>query len=131
MKLYRTMLQDSTDSLPVVGNDARMLGVRIPPHQRPDIQPDPAGDVRPQSGGMSVVADDPLDMKPWLLPQGTRFRGTSRKGIVYEIEEDIVHPPLALRPDGPPHHVVEPAAQMPLPVFEAGLTATRRHWKVY
>ena len=131
MKLYRTMLPDPTDGLPTVGDGARMLGVRVPPNPSADIRPDVLGVVHRGTGGMSVVADDPLDMRPWLLPRGDRFRGTSKKGAVYEADAVKVQAPLALRPDGPPHHVVEPSGPLPIGDFQFALRATRSSWRIY
>ncbi len=53
------MRPDPVDpSRPRCGPDARSLGVRV--HQ--DIKPDDKGDVHPETGGMSVSLDDPMNL---------------------------------------------------------------------
>jgi hypothetical protein len=113
------------DGLPVVGDQGRMLGVRVPG----DVQPDAAGFVHPGRGGMSVVADDPLDMQPWLLP--IEMGGTSKRGSVYELDETAVAAPLALRPDRPPHHLIEPGHSLLLANYRVALAATRPDWRAW
>lgn len=53
--IYRSM-KHAADGLPVVGSNARELGVRIPPSPHADIDLDAAGHVIRNGRGMSVVA---------------------------------------------------------------------------
>lgn len=39
---------------PSVGRSARQLGVRVPPHEVPDVRPGAGGDLLPGKEGMSV-----------------------------------------------------------------------------
>jgi hypothetical protein len=102
-----------------------MLGVRVPEDGQPGVD----GFVHPGGGGMSAVADDPLDMPPWLLPG--ELGGTSRKGLVYEMDAAHVRSPLTVRADGPPHHLIEPAESLPLAGFRIALGSTRPHWRTW
>lgn len=68
-KIFRTMQKDGLK--PVCGNDSSQLGVRVPPHENPDVTPDGGGFVNPQAGGMSVFAEI-KKMPPRLLPARLR-----------------------------------------------------------
>lgn len=124
------MLVDETDSLPVVGNHARMLGVRVPPSDPADIRPDAEGRVRPRSGGLSVIADDPMKLPRHLRPERLKGGMAPGRGEVFVVDADAVVPPVAIRPDAPPHHLLEPHGPMPVAEFQAALSATRTHWRI-
>ena len=130
MKLYRSMLVDPADGLPVAGSAARMLGVRVPPSDPADVSPDADGRVIPGTGGMSVVADDPRHLPLHLRPERLRGRLLRERGDVFEADSDSIVAPLEIRPDGPPHHLVEPWSPMPVTEFQAALHATRRRWRI-
>lgn len=130
MRLLRTMRIDPADGLPVVGDGPRMLGVRVPPSEPADVRPGADGRVAPGAGGMSVTADDPFAMPRHLRP--AQFRGTLApgRGEVCVLDRATVEPPLALRADGPPHHLVEPDRPLPIEEFQGALRATRSQWSV-
>lgn len=126
MRLFRSMLPDARDGLPVAGDQKFTLGVRVPA----DIEPATDGTVGPATVGMSVIAENPFAMKAWLRPRGDRFEGSCRHGVVmFETFDTTFTPPLRLRADGPPHYVVEPGDTIHLSSFQAALAATRRSWR--
>ena len=52
--IFRTMKKDA-DGLPVVGEQSKRLGVRVPPDPHADIDTDAAGKAILNGKGMSVV----------------------------------------------------------------------------
>ena len=57
-KMYRTMLPEDASAtvvVPAVGTAGNVLGVRVPPHPRPDVHPDGEGNVGPSGEGLSVA----------------------------------------------------------------------------
>lgn len=135
--VFRVMYLDG--GFPRCGPDARSLGVRIPPSQAIDIEPDTEGYVQPGRGGMSV-APGPGQLPVHRLPR--RLRGTfprasgSNQDAVWQMgkgafEAGDLADQLVLRPDPDrptAHGFVEPAARMPCADYQAALAATRELW---
>ncbi len=130
------MLPDGT--MPMVGADARMLGVRVPV----DIQVDDSGFIRPGTGGMSV-APRLADLPPHRIPR--RLRG--QPGMAAAVGSDAlriwrygdgefvqskVQEKLQLRIDARDrkHGLIEPDAIMQLSEYSAALAATRPGWRI-
>ncbi len=78
---------------------------------------------------MSVTADDPYEIPEAVLPR--RFGGRGDDGEVFELVEATMTPELSVVPDRPPHYVVSPSENMPLPDFQAALAATRPWWRMW
>jgi hypothetical protein len=121
--LYRGM-RTAPDGTPAVGPSARMLGVR--PHV--DIPVDPAGYVRPGTGGMSVAPDAPRNLPRHRRPP--QYDGTG-EDPVWCLQERDLGPNLRYVPDDvllPIHGVVEPAITMTFTAYQHALEATAPHW---
>ena len=135
-RIFRAMLTDGT--LPMVGPDARMLGVRVPV----DIYPDENGLVHPGTGGMSV-APSAADLPPHRIPR--RLRG--QPGMASAVGSDAlriwrlgdgsfepskVQEKLQLRIDGRGgrHGLIEPDAIMHLSDYSVALAATQPAWRM-
>lgn len=56
------------DGLPRVGANSNELGVRVVPHNNPDIEDDGNGNVKLNNGGMSV-SENWRYMLPHLIPK--------------------------------------------------------------
>src|SRR5439155_22421847 len=115
-RIYRGMLPGA-DGKPLVGQDGKMLGVRL----SIDITPDAAGRVHPRTGGMSVapaLVHLPHHRIPKRLRQaGLRHADGSDKLSVWAMGigafvEGPLWPELFLRvdPRDPRHGFVEPHA---------------------
>jgi hypothetical protein len=125
------------DTLPVVGDDDNMLGVRSPPHRRADVAPDDDGNVHPGKGGMSVNCDW-TKMYVNHVPKRYKHlvkhaRGSNKKSIWEMGEGDFasadVNEALSLRVDKENHGLVEPRTMMGLAEYRQALADTRRDWK--
>ncbi len=65
--VYRSM-KSAADGLPVVGDQSKELGVRVPPNPSSDVDVDPITQMVVLNGaGMSVAANWRL-LKPHLVP---------------------------------------------------------------
>jgi hypothetical protein len=126
------------DGKPIVGSDSNMLGVRIPPHKRPDIFPDADGNVSLGVHGMSV-APTWRDLPPFLIPKRLEHLAPDARGrdelICFRYGDgDFIQSPvteeLFLKPNSPTHGTVQPAYLMSSVDFQASLAATRDDWKV-
>lgn len=136
-KMYRSRIRD-LDSLPLIGNSAKSLGVRIPE----DISADATGSVNPGTEGMSV-ASDWTKLQPWRIPARLRDRhpdgaagaaGTDPKLFVFSHGDGaFTHGPvsadLVLHVSGT-HGSVAPARRMPLADYRSAIAATRGDWTV-
>lgn len=122
-QLFRAMQQAEGGSPRIAPNH---LGVRIPN----DIQPDTAGNVIPNTGGMSVTPHDPMDLPLHRLP--LELGGTSR-WPVWWILDGKLPATLAFRPDPRrrTHGYVEPSAVMSLAQYQAGIEGTAPTWNLY
>lgn len=119
--LYRGMKEDA-DGLPACGSTVRTLGVRVPR----DIKPDPAGRVRPGTGGMSVAPDDPLNLQPHRRP---RTLGGTGPDPVFFMAAEHPRPALQVRRDRPGHALIEPSSAMEIAFYVHALHQTRPMWR--
>jgi hypothetical protein len=136
--IFRAMLIDG--DFPRCGDDAKCLGVRVPPSKTIDIEPDAQGHVHPRTGGMSV-APSPLELPFFRVPK--RLKGVIPGATGSDdyacwhlgegpFVEGEVADSLVLRPDSEraaEHGFVEPAARMRCLDYQAALAATREHWR--
>ena len=133
-RVYRVM-RKAVDDKPEVGRTGKSLGVRIPT----DIKPDAAGNVHPNTGGMSV-APSMHALPALLVPVRLRLlvpgaNATGKNLHVWrmgsgDFREEEIAPSLTLRPDKPSHGTVQPTSSMPLQAYEAALAATRDEWVI-
>jgi hypothetical protein len=117
--IFRSMISDGGQ--PKVGNSARTLGIR----PGLDIPIGPGNMVSPESGGMSVALDTPLNLPKHRLPA---FFGGTGRDPVWETAPKLLGPQLTLRPDSPTHGLVEPSITMSLTAYEQALAGTRNVW---
>lgn len=117
--VYRAMREDPAGS-PVVGPTARTLGVR------PQVDvPVVAGQVQPNTGGMSVAPDRPENLH--LLRRPPRYGG-SGKDPVWCLRTDQLGADLQFRQDSATHGLIEPARVMLLDEFQRRLEDTKPLW---
>jgi len=102
------------------------LGVRI----GADIQPDGDSNVRPNTGGMSVTPNDPMDLPQHRRP--AELAGTSR-WPVWWIHDRKLPAMLNYRPDprSRTHGFVEPRTTMNLDDYQAAIAGTAPTWTLY
>ena len=125
LKLFRAMLKDH-DGAPLCGDEANMLGVRVPV----DVKPDQADNVHPGARGMSVTPSNPARLPPHLRPVQLGGFGALP---VYGIEDGHIGERLAFFPDPRKpeiHGVIHPSSTMPLADYRAALAATKPVWRV-
>jgi len=133
-KIYRVMAAEG--NLPMLGQTATTLGVRVPG----DIAPDAAGHVRPGTGGMSV-SPAVADLPPHRIPRRLRHLAPDAAGkdahFVWSMGEGaFVFSPvdigLQLRPDpnNRSHGFVEPDQTMLLENYQSALHATQSRWSI-
>lgn len=133
------------DSLPKIGSEACMLGVRLPPNATPDVHPDTQGYVTPLSEGMSVSPS--LNSLPeHRLPRRLQARGFRkargnnrafcfRMGSGPFVRSEIAHG-LILLPDEPDelgnvrHGIIAPTTSRHVDDLQADLAATRDRWVI-
>ena len=118
--IYRAMREDPTGG-PMIGPTARTLGVR----PQVDI-PVVAGQVRPNTGGMSVAPDRPENLHPMRRPP--RYGGAG-KDPVWALNLVHLGGDLQFRQDALAHGVIEPSSIMPLAEYERRLADTKPFWK--
>lgn len=131
---FRAMFLDGES--PLVGREANRLGVRLPPHPRPDLPVDSTGMVVPNSGGMSVSPS--VDrLPPHTIPTRLRHLFPKARGndgmVCWRMGEGAfvdgaVSDRLYFRANSRRHGQVEPAASMPAEEYQAALAATRDQW---
>ncbi|WP_040351646.1 hypothetical protein [Blastopirellula marina] len=137
-RVYRAMIFDSQDSLPVVGSTAKELGVRI----GVDIHVDAGGNVNLDENGMSV-APRWQDLPRYRIPKRLRavVPGASGSNSVAcfvmgngAFADGIVASGLKLIPDRKPqpitHGVVAPISAVSLTQYQADLASTRSSWQI-
>jgi hypothetical protein len=118
--LYRAMREDPAGG-PMIGPTARTLGVR------PNVDiPVMAGQVGPNSGGMSVAPDRPDNLHPLRRPPG---QGGLGKDPVWYISVDLLGGDLRFREDSVTHGLVEPARIMTIDRLQKAIAATKPHWR--
>jgi len=106
--------------------DPGHLGVRTGGARR-DIEVDSSGSVHPDTGGMSVTPDDPMDLPRHRRPRGRLGTGT---GAVWSVASPAMAGRLAIRQDRPTHWLIEPSSSMELSVFEEALADTAPRWRL-
>jgi hypothetical protein len=135
--VYRSM-KAAADGLPVVGDQSKELGVRVPPNRHADMDVDNAGMVVLNGLGMSVVANwrdlpDHLiprrlstivpqaagsnDLRCYRLGEGPFAAGILAAGLE-----------LVLKPGSSRHGNVTPTFAVTVAQFLALLAATRADW---
>jgi hypothetical protein len=124
---------------PKVGNESKMLGVRIAPHPQADIAVDPNGDVHPNTGGMSV-APDWRQLPYFLIPRRLKALIPDARGSNHLVcwtlgqglfEAGLLTNELALRldPDKPEAHgFVEPSQSVNIHAYQAAIAQTQSNW---
>jgi hypothetical protein len=117
--LYRAMREDPAGG-PMVGPTARTLGAR--PHVDILVV---AGQVRPNTGGMSVAPYHPGNLHP--LRRLVAYGGSGKDPVWY-ITVAALGNDLQFRQDSATHGVIEPARPMSLDDFQKALEATRPNW---
>jgi hypothetical protein len=138
-KIYRTMLADG--GKPKVGSESKMLGVRIAPTPRPDIPVDQAGNVHPDTGGMSVVPDW-RELPYFLVPMRLKAVRPDARGsnqlTCWSLGEGLFEvgslaDKLVLRPDSndpTAHGFVEPSDVMSIENYQEALAETQDQWVI-
>jgi hypothetical protein len=105
----------------MVGPTARTLGVRT----NVDI-PVVGGQVRPNTGGMSVAPDRLENLHRLRRPPAY---GGNGKDPVWFMELHLLSVDLHFRLDSPTHGVIEPARIMLIDDLQKALEATKYYWK--
>lgn len=127
--IYRGMEEEN--GMPKVGSSAKLLGVRVPPNPKPDVQPNANGLIptltqkNPQ--GMSCaprIEDLPRHRRPvhW---DGKQKSPTFQ---VWKIAEEDPDPDLAIVQDSPSHITIGPSGDMTADELQAALAATQSKW---
>lgn len=124
--LFRGMRPDVADPhRPQCGSTASTLGVR------PEDIPVTDGLVHPETGGMSVVCDDPETLPEHRKP---RERGGTAKGVeIFALDEAVLPATLLARQDDPTypsHRSVEPSVACAFQVYEGYLHGTKGNWNL-
>ena len=137
--IYRSMKQ-AADGLPVVGSNAKELGVRVPPNPNSDVDLDDDGKVVLNGKGMSV-AENWRYLLPHLVPkrlvpilpgavgsnqlscfkmgEGPFQAGSICSGLI-----------LVLKTHDPHAGNVVPSQLIPLQDYQGQLAATRSEWSI-
>lgn len=90
------------------------------------------GHIHPQTGGMSVVPDDPSYLPDHRKP---KWLGGTSKRPLWVIADDELPPALCYRPDDPDanglvvHGFVEPTSRMLPDDLQQHLSTTRETWQ--
>jgi hypothetical protein len=137
-RIARPMRVDP-DDLPNVGTRSKCLGVREPPDAHADVDVDPAGYVKLNRKGLSVV-DNWRHLPGHLIPEhlDDGFNGASGKNMSVFVhgtgpfQEGAVAPGLELlhKAGSTRTGVVSPAASVLLREFQEDLAATRNGWVI-
>lgn len=138
--VFRSM-KAADDGLPVIGDQAKELGVRVPPNPHPDISVDANTNLVVLDGsGMSVVANWRL-LPPHLIPIRLALVVKKAKGpnslLCYRLGNGPFVPgplsaglDLALKPNETVRGNVLPSGPVTVIQFQADLAATRSQWVV-
>jgi len=118
--VYRAMREDPAGG-PMLGPTARTLGVR----PLVDI-PVVGGQVRPNTGGMSVAPDRPQNLHRLRRPP--RYGG-SGKDPLWVLDLDNLGGDLHFHEDTPTHGLIEPSWAVSLAEYERRLADTKPFWK--
>ena len=120
-QLFREMGEE--DGIPALGPED--LGVRL----GIDIRPDDTGMIWPETGGMSVVPDDPRHLHRAHRPRSLGGTGTKP---VWKISEESVVDPLTYRPDPKRpgrHGFVEPLESIDVTTYTSCIDKTAGDWE--
>ena len=120
--LFRAMANDG--GAPLV--DPGHLGVRTR-GARCDIEVDATGSVHPETGGMSVTPDNPMDLPLHRRPRS--LLGTGNRPV-WSIASAHIAGRLTVRQDRRTHWLIEPSSSMELAVFEEALADTAPRWSL-
>ena len=125
MTLFRAM-RPHEDGFPIVASKRWGLGVRIEGRSRDVTVRD--GMVGAMGGGMSVARDWRDLIDDYLPPE---FGGTSKKEVLFAVEETDLPGGLIVKGAGPRkgHYEVQPRRKMPIDVYVRLLEGTRNHWR--
>jgi hypothetical protein len=138
-RIYRTMVFETDETgrrLPQVGAGKNMLGARLPPDNRADVQPDAEGNVARGGEGLSV-APNLKALPPFLVPKRLRDLRPGALGSndlrLFRLGEGPFEPSniaedLELQPTSKTHGVVRPRAPMQVDHYQARLAATKPRW---
>jgi len=118
-------MRPDSDGLPILARRRWALGVRTEGDTRDFEVVD--GMVGPLSG-LTIALDWGAIEKSMLPPA---FGGTSKKEVMFRIEESKLPPGIGPRIDEPPpgHFVLEPKRRMPIEEYEDLLERTRSDWE--
>jgi hypothetical protein len=137
--IYRSMKR-ADDGLPVVGSNARELGVRVPPNPAADVDLDDQGNVILNGKGMSVAENWRL-LPPHLVPKRLRPMLSGAAGSdqlsCYKhgdgpfqagpINDRLI---LVWKAHDPRSGNVVPSQLVQVPEFQDDLAATRSDWSI-
>jgi len=120
--IFRGMRSDVGGIFPLVGESARTLGVR----RGTDIPINLDGWVLPNTGGMSVAPDSPLNLPRHRRP--INFGGTGKDPVWGFNTANL---PLGLRfiQDSPTHGLIAPSIPMTYNSYKSLLESTKLLWK--
>jgi hypothetical protein len=141
-RFYRIMLPDGDH--PLTGDQKLMLGVRVGPPPRADVQLTIEGKVASGTGGMSVFRHW-RDLPYFLIPTrlSHHFTDSAKRRALRgnhkarcwrmgegSFEEGSINDSLVLRRDSPTHGMIEPSVEMYIDDFQAALAGTRDQWLI-
>lgn len=137
--IYRSMKR-ADDDLPVVGSNARELGVRVPPNPNADVDLDDQGNVILNGKGMSV-AENWRNLPPHLVPRRLRPLLSTAAGSnqlsCYRLGDGPFQAGpisdrlmLVLKAHDPRSGNVVPCGSKQVQEFQDDLAATRSDWSI-
>jgi hypothetical protein len=131
MIFFRGM-READDGYPAVdGNPAKALAVRVGSGEADDIDANDAGEVHPNTGGLSVSLTI-QNLPPYRLPVAL---GGSANHPLFQIDSAVIPENLQYRedpiPEDPTHHCIEPAEICLLAEYVRALAGTRALWTKY
>lgn len=137
--IFRTMKR-AEDGLPVVGSNARELGVRVPPNPSADIDLDANDRVLLNGKGLSV-ARNWRNLLPHLIPKRLRslFAGAAGSNTLacYKTGTGVFaagafgnNLNLVLKNGNPQAGNIVPSQSVHRDKFQSDLAATRNQWTV-
>lgn len=133
-RVFRSMLE--SEGKPLVGDEAKMLGVRVPPHPQADVAVDNFGMVHPGIKGMSV-GPRWQDLPPHLIPKRLNRSNVEARGrntlVCFRLGDGSfvsggIDSQLSLVVDRPTHGCVGPSTTMSVEDLQMALAATREMW---
>jgi hypothetical protein len=127
------------DGLPLVGDQSKCLGIRVPPNRYADIDLDGSGNIILNRKGLSV-SKDWRDLPGHLIPEhlDNGFNNASGKGMrvfvhgsgMFEEGPVSASLQLLLKLHSTESGVVAPTASVSLDQYRKDLVATRGDWVV-